>query len=360
MLPGDPAMMNFYAGPFAIGLALWALWCGNGRLRLLGLSAVVTGLLAMGGYLPGYQFLRIFHVFRFPASWLLVTSAAVAVLAGWGITLLPGKIWKMAACTLVMLDLGIFHQAIQVAWFPPSFLDQPPAELKTFLGQPDPGRLFVSDNVLLAWLTTPLNNTSDYEFFKSHFIPSYPTAFGAREVNSYQILQTKRWGTFVRRLHQEGPQTPLRRWAGIAMACILEKGATRVTPNTLHVIPFSDFAPPLFWASSTRADGIDVQRNQPGHVEATVTSKDSADLLVFSEMLYPGWKASIDGHSAVLIPFSDAFLAIHVPAGSHRILFNFYPNSFAVGGLITLMSALLLWKFRRFSFIAPVPVDQVQ
>ncbi|HET6204016.1 MAG TPA: hypothetical protein VFI25_14595 [Planctomycetota bacterium] len=66
--------------------------------------------------------------------------------------------------------------------------------------------------------------------------------------------------------------------------------------------------------------------------------------LVVSESLYPGWRATLDGAPAAILP-ADGFLrAVRIPAGHHVVSFEFRPRSWnagiVVGGLA--LGALLL------------------
>ena len=52
-------------------------------------------------------------------------------------------------------------------------------------------------------------------------------------------------------------------------------------------------------------------------------------VLVLSEVDYAGWKAFVDGHQTRLFAYSPfgvkLFMAVHVPAGRHRVRFEYEP-----------------------------------
>ncbi len=73
-------------------------------------------------------------------------------------------------------------------------------------------------------------------------------------------------------------------------------------------------------------------------------------LAVFSDIYYPyGWKAYIDGKEIPILKANYLLRAIKVPAGEHKIKFEFHPDSFYTGDRIALISCLLLFGITGFS-----------
>jgi hypothetical protein len=60
--------------------------------------------------------------------------------------------------------------------------------------------------------------------------------------------------------------------------------------------------------------------------------------VVFSEVMYPGWKAWLDGKEVRLFTADNALRALWVPEGEHEVLFRYRP-----GWLLYLSLGLLLW-----------------
>ena len=50
-------------------------------------------------------------------------------------------------------------------------------------------------------------------------------------------------------------------------------------------------------------------------------------MLVFSEVYYPGWTATIDGQPAELGRVNYILRALRVPAGKHQVKLAFFPQS---------------------------------
>jgi uncharacterized membrane protein YfhO len=78
-------------------------------------------------------------------------------------------------------------------------------------------------------------------------------------------------------------------------------------------------------------------------------------LLVLSDAFYPGWRATVDGQEAPVVPANVLFRGVSLPPGEHTVIFTYEPEGWrpglglALGGLLSLgaCSLLALWGFRR-------------
>ena len=96
--------------------------------------------------------------------------------------------------------------------------------------------------------------------------------------------------------------------------------------------------PPYHWED---------ERN--GTVQPVAWSPEERDFLaradrggrfVLVEQFFPGWRAAVDGHPVGIERWGGAFQAIQVPAGEHRIAFEFRPMSLRIGAAISLFAGV--------------------
>ncbi|WP_419162024.1 YfhO family protein [Candidatus Palauibacter sp.] len=93
-----------------------------------------------------------------------------------------------------------------------------------------------------------------------------------------------------------------------------------------------------------------IVRYEPDLIEFDVFAA-SAGLLAVSEIHDPGWRAVVDGEETAIWRTNTAFRGVHVPAGQHRLTFEYRSPSFLLGvwtSLIALaLMAVLLPRSRR-------------
>ena len=87
------------------------------------------------------------------------------------------------------------------------------------------------------------------------------------------------------------------------------------------------------------------------------TRTDSRRFMVLSDIFYPGWKAYIDGNEVEIWQTNLSLRGLYIPKGKHKVSFQYQPTSFIVGGMISLLSSIvLLWLFiRRGSTVRATP-----
>ena len=74
---------------------------------------------------------------------------------------------------------------------------------------------------------------------------------------------------------------------------------------------------------------FDADMSRPGYV-------------VISDVVWRGWRASIDGRPAGVHRANAAFIAVHVPAGKHEVRLVYRPWSFVIGAWLTAITLLVL------------------
>jgi hypothetical protein len=98
------------------------------------------------------------------------------------------------------------------------------------------------------------------------------------------------------------------------------------------------------WTRGSRAKALEpavIRSLEPERVEIDATP--SADgLLVLSDTFYPGWRATVDGSEVEIFRANGLFRAVRIPAGPHRVVFEYAPRSLRRGAWLSGLSLLAL------------------
>jgi hypothetical protein len=128
---------------------------------------------------------------------------------------------------------------------------------------------------------------------------------------------------------------------------------------------FENQSDALAFASTRGADELDVvayvgrERKQPtagapADIRSIVkgpgntkfeTSGQTESLIVVSENVDDGWRATVDGDEVPIVKVDGALLGVFVPPGRHEIELNYLPLSFRLGRGISLVALLLIIAF---------------
>lgn len=85
------------------------------------------------------------------------------------------------------------------------------------------------------------------------------------------------------------------------------------------------------------------------------TETSAASVVVFSQMAYPGWSATVDGRELPLITADFGFPAVELPAGMHQVAFSFQPRLFKIGAMVSIVSLVVMLLGIVSSRKAPPP-----
>ncbi|MDY7078654.1 MAG: YfhO family protein [Chloroflexota bacterium] len=85
---------------------------------------------------------------------------------------------------------------------------------------------------------------------------------------------------------------------------------------------------------------VEIVRYDGNRIEAQV--RGGGGLLIFSEVDYPGWQATVDGDAAQLVRADYLLRAFCVPAGEHRVVLVYDPPLLKIGLAITGLTLLLI------------------
>lgn len=349
-LPGDPAEMSFYIGPVALVLAILAVVRGGARERWLAAGAGTCLVLSLGANLPGWAWLIPLHVFRFPAHWLLLATAASILLAAEGLSRLRTGPWRWVLIVLVLLDCAWFCRYLPVGWARPELLQVPPPLASRLVAGDggSPPRILHEEKLVQELVTWPLHLADSVVVLREVLFPSYAAACGVPEAKSYQVLRTRRAAAYLDRLERGHSRSELAAKARVGhiwtlMSC--DDGANRGSPVLIPTGPVRDacyFEPP-------GAGRVTVRAHRGGHVEASAEVERPA-LLVLPEVHYPGWRVEVDGRTTPLEVYEETFLAVRLAPGPHTVVFRYQPLSFRIGVALAILTALVLlaWGVRMW------------
>ena len=83
----------------------------------------------------------------------------------------------------------------------------------------------------------------------------------------------------------------------------------------------------------------EITLNTPGRIVVETTSSSNS-LLVLLDTYYPGWSAKVDGINEEILKANYAFRAVSVPSGKHTVIFEYKPQSFYWGVIVTIISSI--------------------
>ncbi len=116
-------------------------------------------------------------------------------------------------------------------------------------------------------------------------------------------------------------------------------------------------AMPRLWVEPDAESGeleivpLDSIRWQPERIEADATGPGR---VVLSEIDYPGWRVWVDGKPGLIEKYAGVLRSVKLGAGTHRVLFEFHPDTVYAGLAIGIFGWLILglgwfWKRRQGS-----------
>lgn len=84
-----------------------------------------------------------------------------------------------------------------------------------------------------------------------------------------------------------------------------------------------------------------IESYAPERVTISVTLA-APGILVLSDAIHPGWRAAVDGVPTMIEPANLLFRAVRLTPGTHRVVFDFAPDSLRRGVLVSLVTLALL------------------
>ncbi len=139
---------------------------------------------------------------------------------------------------------------------------------------------------------------------------------------------------YVYRLRETGP----RAW--LTGRVIVEPGREQ----TLARLAAADFPadqvilpslPPGVSGAGACDGQIVWKKRAPEHLELDVTTRQPC-ILVLGELNYPGWRATVDGSPAPILPADLIFRAVALAPGAHTVRFIYRPDSLILGAALSI------------------------
>ena len=89
------------------------------------------------------------------------------------------------------------------------------------------------------------------------------------------------------------------------------------------------------------SDSVDIINFEENKIK--ILSNSNYDgILVLTDIFYPGWTATVDGNPTEIFKANGLVRSVFVPAGEHIIEFEYLPNSFTFGLIISLITMIIL------------------
>ena len=87
---------------------------------------------------------------------------------------------------------------------------------------------------------------------------------------------------------------------------------------------------------------VKLVKYEPNNLQYTIESKKGG-VVVFAEIYYPGWTATIDGQPAELGRVNYILRALNVKAGKHTVVLDFHPTSISTTETIAYIAIIILF-----------------
>lgn len=103
---------------------------------------------------------------------------------------------------------------------------------------------------------------------------------------------------------------------------------------------------PRAFIEGSPAKAVTITEWTPNRIEITVEGPGG---LVLSELVYPGWVATIDGNRAVIEPYQTILRSVDLEDGVHQVVFDFRPVAVFAGfaSLLPALFALAIFYLRE-------------
>lgn len=354
----------------------------------LGPVAVTTGIGVLAATILARQLLSPNPALPAAASggaWLLVSGILLN---------LPRRrlaLWQGGALALLGADLFLFGSPLNPTTQAELYRSPTPPAVEALRERAGLQRIYTPETTY-RWLqeryfSFGAFSTTDWEALhrlRGVAMPNLAVTEGLYEVYNYDPLRLERPLLVMRAAERQNSESPLLDMMGVGFLLAPEEtgsqrpadgslgflqaqersrslprafivGQVKSVPNkaaALALIASPTFDPraqavvetttPLPEGSQGPLQAARIVEYGPQRAVIETPSKTAAGLLVLADAYYPGWRAELDGGEVPIWPTNVALRGVSVPAGAHRVVFQYDPSSFRLGLLLSGIAALLL------------------
>jgi hypothetical protein len=339
------------------------------RLGTAGAAALAISAWLAGPRLVGVEptFIRAFAL----AGSLAAVAGALILLRGAA----PGWRWSFVVAGFLVVDLTIAGYGLNPS--APRSLFEGETALAGEIGAAH--RTLMPSNVeydLKFWRFfrfDSYDSGADWRLVREAGLPNTLLLDGISSADNFDPLQPARYVEFREALESLAPsrQEPLlalmdvgwraaedpSRLEGVRYEPVTGPARVRMVPTArwaessaqaLQIVMSADFRPDLevvlegappegVLAAGTSGRASLAADEDPNRLRVS-TESTGGSWLVVSDVVYPGWEATVDGAPSAIYPADSLFRAVWVPAGSHEVVFEYRPVSVLLGALLSLAS----------------------
>ena len=385
---------HLYFGMIPLALAALGLIAEIRAARRLAWIWLLLGALALGHavgwFLPLTKHLPGFSFFEGLGRYGLVTTLAVALLAGWGFELvgnllstLANKLsangslrqakrmnfktsmfvhWGFCLSLLLVVIFDLVMVARQVTYA--VAIADPPLN---YLGASPLKRFFASQEYPIRAFSAGKNVPS---LLGISTVPVY-LGLGPAQYFEFEKMMPQPWsfdapprGDQIDWLHHQGvthyigfdriDETSWHArlvWSGADP--FLNRALARPPNQPFYVYELLGTDGRLVWIDSEDPDhNARIEKYEPNSVSISAESK-SGGKLILTDLGYPGWRADLDGAPVTWSTGDRGWRTVEIPAGKHRFNFTYRPASLYWGVGISVSTVFLLLAIGHMKFWHP-------
>jgi len=361
---------HLYFGIAAVLLLIYGTWrkawTGDRRLVLLAVIGVLALLYTPGWFLPLTKHLPGFSFFTGPGRYGIVTTFAVAVIAGvclerlianWNSTI---KLLVVSlVCLFTVADFWVVSRYVTYAAVipnPPINQLQKSALRKLVLEYGKPVRLFAPGAnlpTLIGVASTPVYlGIGPEQYFDPKLTMPQPLPF-KEPATPEQIEWLRNAGvTHILSQHkldlEHWPVKPI--WSDFD--AVINPAWGRFD-EPVYFYELQGSRGRVAWTQPEAGQSATIKEYRANEViiEADTPTEDT---LILTDLYYPGWKVYVDGQPAEGELIEGMYRGVKLTAGKHEVIWTYQSGWFLIGALISCVTLLTLLMIAHFRFWHPI------